>query len=669
MRNQSQMKSLLPLLFVLLSAPCFAQSSQSVQELKLSLIAAKDDTSKISMLSALTFIYAFVQPDTGVLYGQQAIALAKKTNNKKGEASAMLSYGWALWSFGDYDKAADFSLKSLKLFQDRQDNEMIVAANNLLAVIFRDVKDFRIALGYSNTAKKLTENSPDMYNKSTVVPASPGATFAIRSSIFLLSGQIDSAGYYMKKFFPGDPQNYGAFPIALMGRIAMAEKDYSKALYYFKASIPTALNRIDILDTYAAMADLYLETGKTDSSIYYCKEVLNKWSNTFYRRAIKDAVNTLASCYKKKNISDSAIKYLEMSVAMSESLYSQDKIRSIQNLNFNAQLQKQEEDAAKAEFQNRMRLYMLLGLLGVFLLIGIMLFRNNNQRKKAHALLQVQKNKVEVTLSELKSTQQQLIQSEKMASLGELTAGIAHEIQNPLNFVNNFSEVNAELIDELTNELNTDNKEEAISIAKDIKENEQKINHHGKRADAIVKGMLQHSRSSSGVTEPTDINALCDEYLRLSYHGLRAKDKEFNADLKTDFDESIGKINIVPQDIGRVLLNLFNNGFYAVNEKKKHQPEGYEPTVSVSTKRINSLSFGEGRGEVIIKVKDNGNGIPQSIVDKIFQPFFTTKPTGQGTGLGLSLSYDIVKAHGGEIKVETTEGEGSEFIIYLPIHL
>ena len=252
-----------------------------------------------------------------------------------------------------------------------------------------------------------------------------------------------------------------------------------------------------------------------------------------------------------------------------------------------------------------------------------------------------------------------LIQSEKMASLGELTAGIAHEIQNPLNFVNNFSEVNKELLQEMKDEIDKGNMEEVKAIANDLIDNEEKINHHGKRADAIVKGMLQHSRSSSGVKEPTDINKLADEYLRLAYHGLRAKDKTFNAILKTDYDATIGNINIVPQDIGRVLLNLYNNAFYTISERQKTEDKEYEPTVSVSTKKI---------GEIIeIKVTDNGNGIPQKILDKIFQPFFTTKPTGQGTGLGLSLSYDIVKAHGGELKVETKEGEGSEFMILLPI--
>jgi signal transduction histidine kinase len=266
---------------------------------------------------------------------------------------------------------------------------------------------------------------------------------------------------------------------------------------------------------------------------------------------------------------------------------------------------------------------------------------------------------LENSLAILKSTQSQLIQSEKMASLGELTAGIAHEIQNPLNFVNNFSEVNSELISELVDEVDKGNTAEVKLIAADIKENSEKINHHGKRADGIVKGMLQHSRSSSGAKEPTDINALADEYLRLAYHGLRAKDKSFNATLKTDYDESIGNINIIPQDIGRVILNLITNAFYVVAEKKKENIAGYEPTVSVKTKKVIN--------KVEITVTDNGNGIPQKILDKIFQPFFTTKPTGQGTGLGLSLSYDIVKAHGGELKVETREGQGTTFSIILPI--
>ncbi len=283
--------------------------------------------------------------------------------------------------------------------------------------------------------------------------------------------------------------------------------------------------------------------------------------------------------------------------------------------------------------------------------------------KRTSELMQ-QKAELEQTLSELKETQTQLIQKEKMASLGELTAGIAHEIQNPLNFVNNFSEVNKELIEEMETEIEKGNFDEVKAIADDIRENELKINHHGKRADAIVKGMLQHSRASSGKKEPTDINALADEYLRLSYHGLRAKDKTFNATFKTNFDESIGKIEVIPQDIGRVILNLLNNAFFSVNEKKKILNGTYEPTVSVSTKKV-SLSSGEPGIE--ITVRDNGSGILQKVQDKIFQPFFTTKAAGEGTGLGLSLSYDIVtKAHGGELKAETKDGEFAEFVITLP---
>lgn len=288
------------------------------------------------------------------------------------------------------------------------------------------------------------------------------------------------------------------------------------------------------------------------------------------------------------------------------------------------------------------------------------------QKRKAvedsHAALQQ-------SLEELKATQAQLIQSEKMASLGELTAGIAHEIQNPLNFVNNFSEVSKELLDEMKEEMEKGNYDDAKEIADDVIHNMEKINHHGKRADAIVKGMLQHSRSSTGQKELTDINALCDEYLRLAYHGLRAKDKtgstpRFNAGFETDFDTSLPKINLVPQEIGRVILNLINNAFYAVNEKSKHGIAGYKPEVIVKTR--SSAPLPDKEGEVEIQVTDNGSGIPQNIMDKIFQPFFTTKPTGQGTGLGLSLAYDIVKAHGGELKAETQADSGTTFSIRLP---
>lgn len=326
-----------------------------------------------------------------------------------------------------------------------------------------------------------------------------------------------------------------------------------------------------------------------------------------------------------------------------------------------AKVEQEKKDADAKRIKNRQ--YFIIAGLTVLVLavltIALIQGKNSRQRKKTNTLLQSEKEKVEATLSALTSTQAQLIQAEKMASLGELTAGIAHEIQNPLNFVNNFSDLNRELLEELKAEANKGNIDEVKLIADDVINNEQKIIQHGRRADAIVKGMLQHSQRSTGEKTLTDINALADEYLRHCYHSLRAKDNFYHATIHTEFDSSAGEINIVPQDMGRVLLNLFNNAFYAVNERKKLQGGSYEPVVSLATKKIGD--------RVQISVGDTGNGIPGNIVEKIFQPFFTTKPTGQGTGLGLSLSYDIVKAHGGEIKVESNEGEGTTFKVNLPL--
>jgi signal transduction histidine kinase len=401
-------------------------------------------------------------------------------------------------------------------------------------------------------------------------------------------------------------------------------KDYKSALQYatlgYKASGPQDLRFF--LKANLQLADIYEALGKKDSAYFY----LRKYQGLLVESNILQNTNQILGI-QVNSVLDKSNEHI--SLLEQESLLKEQRNKN-----------------------QRLWIFSITGALLSALLIALILYRNNKTKQKVNTVL-------EHTLSNLKSTQTQLIQSEKMASLGELTAGIAHEIQNPLNFVNNFSEVNTELIDELKRELAVGSRQLAEELIDDIKANEEKIIHHGKRADAIVKGMLQHSRTSSGVKEPIDINALCDEYLRLSYHGLRAKDKSFNAKFETDFDASLPKINVVPQDIGRVVLNLINNAFYVVNEKKQKITEAFEPTVVVSTKKKGN--------SVLISVKDNGNGIPQSIGDKIFHPFFTTKPTGQGTGLGLSLSYDIVKAHGGELKVETKEGEGSAFIIQLPI--
>lgn len=306
--------------------------------------------------------------------------------------------------------------------------------------------------------------------------------------------------------------------------------------------------------------------------------------------------------------------------------------------------------------------YTIMALLGIIALRAYVVYRSRKLQRENKVLeekVQLRTKQLQQSIEDLKATQTQLVQSEKMASLGELTAGIAHEIQNPLNFINNFSEINTELIDELEQEVANGNLEEVKAIAKDIRDNEQKINHHGKRADGIVKSMLQHSRSSGGQKEPTDINALAAEYLRLAYHGLRAKDKSFNVTMQTDFDATIGNVKLVPQDMGRVLLNIITNAFYSVSARAATKEPGYEPTVSIRTKKM--------AGKLLLSAEDNGTGIPPDIAAKIFQPFFTTKPTGQGTGLGLSLAYDIVKAHGGELTATTNKNGGASFVIQLPV--
>jgi signal transduction histidine kinase len=441
------------------------------------------------------------------------------------------------------------------------------------------------------------------------------------------------------------------------------EENYDSAEYYYREGIKVT-EKFNApfagVNFYFNLAEILYKKKEMDSCVYYAQRSLTLCQKYKYKNFEVGVSGFLAKVYDKTDV-DSAYKYIKIMVAAKEEVNNADRGRQFQKVSSDVEKKEKELEDAEARFRNSLKLYGLITLLSFFVLIAIIFWRNNRQRKKANTLLTEKKEKLEHTLAELKSTQYQLIQSEKMASLGELTAGIAHEIQNPLNFVNNFSEVNEELLRELRTEAEKGNLDDVKAIANDIALNSEKINHHGKRADTIVKGMLQHSRASSGQKEPTDINKLADEYLRLAYHGLRAKDKSFNANFKTELDNSIGKINVAPQEIGRVILNLINNAFYAVNEKRKLNLNGYEPKVTMTTAKRN--------GKVEIKVKDNGNGIPQKIVDKIFQPFFTTKPVGQGTGLGLSLAYDIItKGHGGELGVETKESEGSEFIIWLPLN-
>ena len=648
-------KILINFILVFASSIGFSQTKDAIEDLQHQLTIAREDTNRIKAQIDLCYIYRLGNTDSSLFYGQEALNLSEKINYPKGEILAYSFMSLAAQQLGNLPKALEMAFKALQIAKTHKLERLTGGALNAIGETYIMLKDYPKALHYLHIQKAISE----------AYGSEEGAAYSTYDLgvAFKEMNQLDSALFYEQKSIVhfrninrDEPLVYAA-----LGDIEMKSGRSAEALIYYQKSLRSSIEnneRRASASAYNKIATFYKNGNQWDSAIYYAKKGFEESVLISKKKTIQEAAALLSALYESTDAKES-LRYLKIADAYKDSLFGTGNLQAVQTLVAHEEERQKEIEATKMAYQNKLKQYALIAGLAMVLLVAFFLFRNNRKEKKSKNILQNKNDLIEQTLNNLKSTQSQLIQSEKMASLGELTAGIAHEIQNPLNFVNNFSEVNAELIDEAGEEMDKGNISEAKIILNDIKENEQKINHHGKRADAIVKGMLQHSRSSSGVKEPTDINALADEYLRLAYHGLRAKDKSFNATMKTDYDESIGNINIIPQDIGRVILNLITNAFYVVDEKKKQQSNGYEPTVTVSTKKIS--------GKVEVKVEDNGNGIPQKVLDKIFQPFFTTKPTGQGTGLGLSLSYDIVKAHGGELKVETREGEGSEFIIQLPI--
>ena len=482
----------------------------------------------------------------------------------------------------------------------------------------------------------------------------------------------DSAQYYLdmanslaKKTSYKD---YDEIILGVKGGIEIIRGNYRQGINDCKKSLLKNSNNLNLASiTNISLATAYQQLKRNDSCIYYAKVAYKQAVFVKNLNLAIAAANLLKDAYYNLNDFKIAFNYQQIMLEARDSLYNGEKAVEIQNELFSEAQERRKIEDAKTETQSKKRQYIIIAVLTIILITSLFLFYTNSQSKKSNKDLQLRNNQIDnqhnvlkQAFSDLKSTQAQLIQSEKMASLGELTAGIAHEIQNPLNFVNNFSEVNAELLEEMMEEIDKGGFVNVKLLSADIYENEKKINLHGKRADAIVKGMLEHSRTSTGDLQLTNLNDLADEFLRLSYHGLRANDKNFNAEILTHFDKTIPQINIVQQDIGRVLLNLFNNAFYAVNEKKKISGADYKPEVTVITSSKSN--------EIEIRVKDNGNGIPDAIKDKIMQPFFTTKPSGKGTGLGLSLSYDIVvKGHGGSIEVESKEMEFTAITVKLPI--
>ena len=568
---------------------------------------------------------------------QKALRLAEQQNSLQDEAYIALNIAITYSSLDDKQRAEQSYLKAVALAKQLDLKDVLAYSYSNLSSLYDGMNRYQEQYDYGMKAAALGKQTGDGGIEASSLSRAAAALASLNR--FAEAETLNKQSMVVAN---ESRQPYNIYQTySTMGTILHMEKKYTAAIPYFEKGFG-ALTDADLYD---------IEVGKT----YF----------------------GLSDCYEKTGDYAKALAAYKTSAKISDSITSKNNVRKATELTLNYEFKKKQqvEKAAQAKKdvaaqKTRNQQYFIIAALGIVVLavlfIAFIQFRNNRQKQMANLLLQKQKQQTEMTLEELKTTQAQLVQSEKMASLGELTAGIAHEIQNPLNFVNNFSDLNKELLEELKEEVKKGNTEEVKELADSIIDNEEKINHHGRRADAIVKGMLQHSRKNTGQKEPTNINALCDEYLRLSYHGLRAKDRSFTAGFTTDFDTRIGEINVVPQDIGRVLLNLFNNAFYAVNEKKSPQPlkgSEYKPLVSVTTREINSPSGAGGKIEIV--VQDNGNGIPQRMTDKIFQPFFTTKPTGEGTGLGLSLSYDIIKAHGGEIRVESEEGKGTRFVIRL----
>ena len=615
-----------------------------------------EDIAKVKNLIWLTQMHISKgNGDLVLKYAHQADSISKKINYNIGRIEALGQMAFYHATTGDWPQSIMEINEAIPLTKS-ENTHWSVYLLNLKFISYGAKNDFKVARMWALRAL----NHPTF---QIIDEMGRWPTYMQLGLSYEWENRLDSAEYYadilkelLKKYHHADLEGN---TYSLLGNIARKKKNYDEALYYYRLGEQSTIG----------IAWVYDEQNKTDSAIYYAQKTLNLAQNRNDPRLILESSQILARLYAKIDPLQSN-KYLQLYTATKDTLFNTDKMKQLEEIRLNEQKQRYEYIGQEKAFRSQMIQYTLLGLAVLFFISALFFYRNIQVKKSANEQLEKAYSQLNATHEALKSTQTQLIQSEKLASLGELTAGIAHEIQNPLNFVNNFSELSVELVTELKEEIQKTDLDKGLiqELADDLSKNQERINFHGKRASNIVKGMLEHSRASSGEMRLTDINTLVDEYLRLSYHGMRAKDKTFNADFNMKLDETIGKINIVPQDIGRVILNLFNNAFYAVHQRKiTSNSEQYTPSVFVSTQRVDN--------EILIKVKDNGNGIPDAIMQKIFQPFFTTKPSGEGTGLGLSLSYDIVtKGHGGTLKVESPiedkafmEGGGTEFTIVLPL--
>lgn len=659
----------------------FAQQSLS-DSLEQRLAKPLSDTTRVLLLDQLGRSLMYSKPFEAIQFAQDGLQLARKTGYKRGEARILNRIGTILRITGNYAQALAAHLESVQVAQANNDQDALARTYNNIGVLYSEQKDSPKAMDYYQKTRVLAERMGN-YDLMRVALSNLGTEYA-------LANRLDSALIYTQAAYEltlrlkaTDAQ----IELINLGNIYKRLGKQALALTYYQKSIPISVavrNERTLSQTYLEMAEVFQKRNQSDSAIYYAKESLRLAQSASIPVNILDAGKLLSELYETANPGQ-ALVYFKLASVAKDSLEGAEKVRNFQHIEFTEKIRQQDLLQAQKAYRNKITTYVLLGVIGVCVAIALLLYRTNRQKQKANVLLRHQRDeinaerdKAEKAFAELKFTQVQLIQKEKLASLGELMAGIAHEIQNPLNFVNNFSEVSTELVDELKEEVQVGRADNVLAIADDLSQNLQIITHHGKRAGDIVKRMLEHSRTATGQKAPANLNALADEYLRLAYQGQRQLEGRapgssavekiaFNCRLITDFDLTLGEVDMVAPDIGRVLLNLYNNAFYAVQDRANQlEPDTtYEPTVRVSTRLRNEPS---NRQMVEIRIADNGMGIPENIRQKIFDPFFTTKPTGEGTGLGLSLSYDIItKGHSGEMSVESREGEGAEFIIKLPI--
>jgi two-component system NtrC family sensor kinase len=651
--------------------------------------AAPNDSVKFKISRAIYTFYEETNRDSALHYAQLRYDVARKYNRKIEEAYLQGQMGYQQIYLGRFSEALANLAKAIQIATESKEEDTWELTPYSTPGRNREVTLSMINHMYGHL-KLQTGSTESIYyfKEGRRIGLEIGNDFRVTvgdmvlATNYLMLNQPDSALFFAKEgeayALKGGISKYLSYIWAVMGDIYAEQKADSLALSYYQQSLQLAKKEANftvVSGTYVSLCNYYLTKNNADSLLHYATKMLPVVKSlgavtSFVRGDINlgYVYQNLADGFSLKNNIDSTNKYLQLALAVKDSLTAikLQRLAAFQRLTLDEQLRQQNEEKSRVEAEANRRMYILLAGIVVAIVIILLIYRNNRQKQKAYNLLQQQKaetdqqkSKADAALRELKSTQAQLIQSEKMASLGELTAGIAHEIQNPLNFVNNFSEVSEEMLAEAEGSRQEagENSPLVTELLTDIKQNLAKINHHGKRADAIVKGMLQHSRSTTGNRELTNVNELVDEYVKLAFHAFRGKDNTFDVKLQTGFDPAIGAATVVPQEIGRALLNILNNAFYAVNDRKKIDP-AFTPEVTVQTKKTAK--------SIEISVKDNGGGIRENIVGKIFQPFFTTKPTGQGTGLGLSLAYDIVKAHGGEITINNHPGEGAEFVIILP---